>query len=259
MTEQDAGDKGSSDEPPPSGPPPSDPTVSKPVAGGSFSMSRAFAEAFAHFGENSGFYIGVSLALAIPAQLATAMGAGGGFVGTFFFPLIVGALFGAISEGAITLGALRQCRGQPAGDDLVSAGLKFYGAILVAVLISASLFAVGIIFLVVPGIIVLSLMFFAIPPIIAEGASGVGGIERSMALGKGNRLEIFMMVLLFALVWMGGTVVLSLIFSVVPLFGGLVTWLYGGVTGAYGTVLAVTGYIQLREIEGNPLSVETAE
>lgn len=219
-----------------------------------FSMSRAFGDATRLFREQAALYVGIALVFALPAELFDLiMGEEG--LGSVIVSLLIIIIFGAAAEAAITVGALRQSgAGSPSdslnASNLVAEGLNFYAAVLVAYLIIMVLFTIGVIFLIIPGVIVLTLFFFAVPAIIAEKTNGLSGLERSMAVAKGVRLEVFIMVFLFIIAMLGINWTLEVLFAGAPLIAAFTTWIADAILGAYGIVLAVTGYLQLAARQG---------
>lgn len=217
-----------------------------------FDMNRAFRDAQGIFGENAGLFAGLTLVFGIPGAIAEAVTRDAGFT-AIMVALVISALAATISEAAITLGVLRRLKGQAVGNDVLASGLNFYAPVFIAILLSSLAVLLGLVLFILPGILVAALVFFAVPAILEDGLGGVKGLERSMALGAGHRMEIFLMVFLFMIVWLGVILLLEYLLSAAPFLAAFATWLVGGVIGAFGTVLAVTGYAQLRDLHGTPL------
>ena len=218
-----------------------------------FSMNVAFREAQALFGENAGLYAGLALVFGIPSAIAKLATKGNEGIATLLVSLVVAAVFTAISEAAITLGALRRVRGQAVGNDVLSGALDYYVPVLVALLLSSLATMLGIKLLILPGIYVAALLFMVIPAVVDEKLGGIKGLERSMALGTGYRFEMFLMVFLFIVVLLGVTLMLRSLLSSAPLLAAFADWLAVSVISAFGTVLAVTSYAQLRALGGDPI------
>lgn len=230
-----------------------DPASARPEDG--FDMNRAFRDAKDLFGENAGLFTGLTLVFGIPGAIAEAATRESGFV-AIMVALVIASAAGTISEAAITLGALRRVKGQAVGNDVLASGLNFYAPVFVAVMLGSLAVLFGLVLFILPGIIVAALLFFAVPAILEEGLGGVKGLERSMALGAGHRMEIFLMIFLFMVVWLGVALLFDSLLSSAPLLATFATWLVGGVIGAFGTILAVTSYAQLRELSGMPIGSE---
>lgn len=227
-----------------------------PSSTSSFSISRAFSDANALFLDRAGYYIAIAVLFMGPGEMAEIATRPDETLGAIIAPMLITILFGALAEGSITLGAFEQWKGIAFGRQLIRRGLAYFGAILVASLVITIGLTLGLILLVVPGLILWSLVFFAIPAIVEENLGGLAGIQRSFRMGTGNRLKIFFLSVLYLLILMGGEWVLGAVLS--GGVGAVATWLFVGVAVAYGVVLEVAGYAQLRELQGNPLKVENS-
>lgn len=254
-----------------------------------FDMNRAFGEAQGIFGESAGLFAGLALVFGIPGAIAELVTRDAGTLMAILVPLVVASLFTAVSEAAITLGALRRVKGAPLGGDLLAAAVDLYIPVMVALLLGSFAAALGFTLFILPGVLVMAFIFFAIPAIIeeiteesagesvveaavenmdesagenvGEGAGetlggvrrGIKGLEQSARLGDGYRMEIFLMVFLFILVLVGVQLTLDYLLGSAPLLAAFATWAAGGVISAFGTVLAVTSYAQLRALHRRPL------
>lgn len=222
-----------------------------------FSMNVAFREAQQLFGENAGLYAGLALVFGIPGAIAEVATKASEGYSVLMVSLVVAAVFSAVSEAAITLAVLRRVKGQAVGNDVLSISLDYYVPVLIALLLSSLASLLGFMLLILPGIIVVAILFFAIPAIIEEKLGGIKGLERSMALGAGHRFEIFLMIFLYIVVFLGVTLILESLLSSAPVVAAFASWLAGGVISAFGTVLAVTSYAQLRALDGDPIRRDT--
>lgn len=225
-------------------------------------MNRAFREAQGIFGENAGLFAGLALVFGIPGAIAEMFTKGGeGGMMAILLPVVVASLFAAVSEAAITLGAISRVKGEAVGSDILSGALNFYLPVFVALLLGSLVAVLGFLLFVLPGIIATALLFFAIPAIIEERLNGAGGgvkgLERSVTLGAGQRAGIILMVFLFIVFWLGVSLLLQYLLASAPLLAAFAGWLAGGVISAFGTVLAVTSYAQLMELHGTPLKIDT--
>lgn len=228
----------------------------------SFSMNVAFREAQELFGENAGLYTGLALVFGIPDAIAGLVTKGSESTSVLLVSLVISALFGAVSEAAITLGALRRVKGQAVGNDVLSTALVYYVPVLIAFLLVSLATLLGFMLLILPGIFIAALLFLTIPAIIEEGPGGarggIKGLERSIALGAGHRLEIFLMVFLYVALLLGVSLLLESLLSTAPVLAAFASWLALGVISAFGAVLAVTSYAQLRALGGDPIRRDTA-
>jgi hypothetical protein len=131
---------------------------------------------------------GAGQALAKDNEGYTILTALGGLAGVVTRPILQGAVF---------YGAMRDLEGERvSADDCLRAGRRRWGTLLALTIWSGLLVGLGVIFLVVPGVI-LALRWSVAGPIVAlEGAGIQGAMERSARLTEGRRWAIL---LLFAI------------------------------------------------------------
>ncbi|EMA44022.1 hypothetical protein [Halococcus saccharolyticus] len=129
-----------------------------------------------------------------------------------------------------------------AGRNIVLATLNgIVGGIVVGIIV-----AIGLIFLIVPGIFFAIAFLFLRQEIAVEDENFVDAMASSWQLTKGDRLELFALVLGVAvLVFLVSTVVPLLFGAVSPLVNVIVSILVGGVTAVFGTAVITRAYAQL--------------
>jgi hypothetical protein len=115
------------------------------------------------------------------------------------------------------------------------------GGIVVSIVVG-----IGLLFLVVPGILFAIAFLFLRQEIAVEDESFVGAMASSWQLTKGDRLELFALVLgVIVLVTVVSTVVPILLGVVSPLVNVVISVLLGGVTAVFGTATITRAYAQL--------------
>ena len=115
------------------------------------------------------------------------------------------------------------------------------GGIVVGVIV-----AIGLVFVVVPGVFFAIAFLFLRQEIAVEDESFVGAMASSWQLTKGDRLELFALVLgVIVLVTVVSTVVPILFGVVSPLVNVVISVLLGGVTAVFGTATITRAYAQL--------------
>ncbi|WP_049898823.1 hypothetical protein [Halococcus agarilyticus] len=115
------------------------------------------------------------------------------------------------------------------------------GGIVVGVIV-----AIGLVFLIVPGIFFAIAFLFLRQEIAVEDTNFVDAMADSWQLTKGDRLELFALVLgVVVLISLVSTVVPLLIGFVSPLVNVVVSILLGGVTAVFGTAVMTRAYAQL--------------
>ena len=163
----------------------------------------------------------------------------------------VGLVCGALMQGALTYGVVTSLRGS--GDvNLWSIGkrsLRVLPRILLLSIVVGILVSLGLVFLVVPGIILGLVLFVAVPASVMEGG-GIGkSLARSAELTKGNRGGLFLIGLVFGVPSFIVSIVLTLtaLPALGPLYGAILSTLVTQILfgGALATCTAVA-YHDLR-------------
>ena len=167
-------------------------------------------------------------------------------------PLVAGLLLvltGVLAEAAnlVAVRAFfaesgRALSGELVRRNIVAATLNgVVGGIVVSIVVG-----IGLLFLVVPGILFAIAFLFLRQEIAVEDESFVGAMASSWQLTKGDRLELFALVLgVIVLVTVVSTVVPILLGVVSPLVNVVISVLLGGVTAVFGTATITRAYAQL--------------
>jgi hypothetical protein len=105
---------------------------------------------------------------------------------------------------------------RPTVGDAFRIGMAFFVPILLANLMGTVAMAVGLIFLILPGIYLIIKFLLAGPAIVAENIKNpIAALSRSWALTKNNSLYIFAFILIIGIVGVIVFLVLSMIFSAI--------------------------------------------
>ena len=167
-------------------------------------------------------------------------------------PLVAGLLLvltGVLAEAAnlVAVRAFftesgRALSGELATRNIILATLNgVVGGIVVGVIV-----AIGLVFVVVPGVFFAIAFLFLRQEIAVEDESFVGAMASSWQLTKGDRLKLFALVLgVIVLVTVVSTVVPILFGVVSPLVNVVISVLLGGVTAVFGTATITRAYAQL--------------
>jgi type IV secretory pathway VirB3-like protein len=130
--------------------------------------------------------------------------------------------------------------------NLLSATLNgFVGGVVVLILV-----AVGLVFLVVPGVYLAIAFFFVRQEIAVEDRNFVEALSASWERTSGHRLRLFGLALVVFLVGVVVTAVGGVVgFVGVPLLTTLVTVLLGAVTVVFGVAVTCRAYVQLSDAD----------
>jgi hypothetical protein len=118
--------------------------------------------------------------------------------------------------GALTFGVMRHLQGDPAGaGEIIQAGLSSLGRVFVVSLFVGIMTMLGLVFCIVPGIIVMCMNWVAVPVAVIEQPGSTQALSRSQDLTSGTRLPVFAVLLVIGLIVGGvgvfGNVVVALV------------------------------------------------
>lgn len=117
-----------------------------------------------------------------------------------------------VLTGALTFGVVQKLRGIPTDlGQVLTIGFKSFLRVLVVGIVYGLLVGLGTVLLVVPGMIVMTIFYVALPAAVLENKGVGGAMARSSDLTRGNRWQIFGAVLLFAVVMFGATLLIGLL------------------------------------------------
>jgi len=195
-----------------------------------FDIARVIQQTFGVLGRNIATFsiLGVVLCgipTAIVAFVAGGMAKGmlqGAASHTFTFSPAMSAIGGmsglatlittAILQGALIHATVQDLNGQPqsVGDSLAT-GLRNFLPLICVTILFAIAFVVGLVLLVVPGVMLACAWCVAVPSLLADRTGIFGAFSRSAELTRGNRWQIFgLLVIVLVVEW-----VLSVIFNLV--------------------------------------------
>jgi len=169
-----------------------------------------------------------------------------GSAGAKFLSLIFVLAATSLVTGGIIIVTLNRLRHGIAREGrFVERCLHFFSGIFVVYLITAVGTAIGLVMLIIPGMFIYSVLMFAAPALVDRDLGPIAALEYSVALGRGQRFEVFMLLLVSVVLGiviyliayaMGESSSLILILLSIAVFGGL---------QVYFTMLATAGYLYL--------------
>ncbi|HEX3502155.1 MAG TPA: hypothetical protein VHU22_02050 [Xanthobacteraceae bacterium] len=220
-----------------------------------FSIGHVFNQTFSVLSRNLLPFCLVSLVAHLPNALTFAprMGAVAQGTANASLLLVFGGLgttvLATISQAAVLSGAFDDMRGRPVDIfESLKVGLRRFFPLLGTTICVIILYALAFIALVVPGLIVLTMLFVAIPACVVERLGPIKSMGRSARLTKGHRWKIFGLlsattivglVLQFTLGGVGRTIG-------GPTLGIIVLVLWSAVWGAFNAILGIVAYHDLR-------------
>jgi hypothetical protein len=151
-----------------------------------------------------------------------------------------------VAIGAISYGVFQEMRGQRA--DLADC-LRRAGALVLVVVGVAVVAAIATILatclLIVPGLIVATMLWVAVPVAVVERPGVMQSLSRSAALTKGSRWQVFGIALLIGIGAFAASYVVERIFGVGSL-GSFISWIVAAVISAFAASVTAVGYTTLR-------------
>jgi hypothetical protein len=159
------------------------------------------------------------------------------------------AVLGTISQAALLYGAFDEMRGRRVEViESLKVGLRRFFPVLGATICVVFLYALAFIALIVPGLMVLTMLFVTIPACVVERLGPIKSMGRSARLTKGHRWKIFGLVVATIVV---GLILQGVLGGVARVIGGpmvaiIVVWFWSALLGAFNAVLAVVIYHDLR-------------
>lgn len=116
---------------------------------------------------------------------------------------------------------------------------------------------IGLIFFVIPGIILALVLAVALPALIAEGIGVFASMSRSADLTKENRMRILGIGILVILIVFGITILVVVLTAIAPILGALGGLILGILLYPYLYMLTAVLYFRLVELkEGGVVAVE---
>lgn len=173
--------------------------------------------------------------------LAFPIGAGGGAL-----VLLLGLVVGSV----LTVVVLRTVAHDAAELDSIPSGVtaalpKTVLFLIVAGIIQAILIAIGFVLLIIPGLFLLVSLYFTQVYIAVEGEGPLEALSSSWGLSKGDRLPIFGLVVVLAVIGVLGTVVGEVVGVASPLLGSLLSLVVSGFLTIFTSAALVDAYDQL--------------
>ena len=168
--------------------------------------------------------------------------AGGGAVVT----LLIGLVLRQVAVGAISYGVFQEMRGQRADlADCLRRAVSLVFVVVGVALVSAIAIILATFLLIVPGLIVATMLWVAVPVAVVERPGVMRSLARSATLTNGSRWQVFGIALLIGI----GALVASYFVAVVfgrGTLGSFVAWLVTAAISAFAASVTAVGYTTLR-------------
>jgi hypothetical protein len=222
-------------------------------AAGDFRVGRVFDRTSSVYTRNFLIFTLVPLVAYLPSLLLPARADGmayqnGGWM-IALVAIILTVMLGLLSQAILVYGSFQDMRGKQVDiGESFNVGIGRLVPILGLTILEGLCIMVGFMLLFVPGLILITMWFVAVPICIVERRGPWQSLVRSGELTKGHRWKIFGIILVLYLV---SAIVGYILTSVLTAVGGTVlaviaTLLWNGVWGAFFAIFVVVTYYELR-------------
>lgn len=124
-------------------------------------------------------------------------------VAVILIPVAIGGFFSLAIQGAIAFGVYDALRGEDVSIvDCLVTGFSRILSIFLASLAAGLCLGIGLMLLIIPGLIILTMIFVAIPACTVEKMGPIECLNRSAELTKGNRLKVLGLIVIYTLMTM---------------------------------------------------------
>jgi hypothetical protein len=221
-----------------------------PVAEGEFRIGRVFSRTISLLSRNFPIYFAVAAIAALPsAFVETSTSGKGSNFSAPFLAIVAMLVLNPLSQAIMLHTAFQDMSGRriSLSESVRAAFGRWLPLIGLSICVGFGVMC-GMILLIVPGIILMTMWFVANPACIVERLGVFASMGRSSALTKGHRWSIFGMWLLIAI---SSGVISAVLKGVLGLTGstGLVisgTLAWTALAGAFGAIFAIVTYHDLR-------------
>jgi len=161
-----------------------------------------------------------------------------------------------LTQAAIIYGTFQDLRGQKAGiGDCIARGLGSVVPVIIGSILLSLGIMIGLIFLIVPGIILALMWWVYVPAIVVEGKGIIEAFGRSRELTRGRRWHILGLVIVLLILMIVVSLIVNFLVVIISMQGGLaadiISYIFNALVTAYISVLVAVGYYYLRaEKEG---------
>lgn len=237
------------------------PAATPAQAAGEFRVGQVFSRAWTVLSGNVTKFLPLTAILALPDLVAVIPGISDGTAVRNAAPnisagailaiagsVIVWIILNIVTEATVLYGSFQAMRNRPVeiGESLKKGLARLVPIIGLSICVGLAV-VVGMMLLAVPGFILLSMFFVALPACVVEGLGPFQSMGRSSALTKGHRWKIFGIWIVLGIV---GGVVGGVITSVLSVGGpalsviGQMVW--DALMGAYQSIVVAVAYHDLR-------------
>lgn len=227
-----------------------------------FSIGSILGRSFSIFGKNIISFLLLGVLLHLPSiyivhDLLTQIESGNWEGNSGVVARLIGLFSGQLLAATLIYGTVMELRGMHAGvGKCIQVGLVRALPVLLTAIVAGLAIGVGFILLIIPGIIIMTILYVAIPVAVVERPGVMASLSRSSDLTRGYRMRIFGLVF----VVMGSAAILNYIIgskvadAVLEDPSSLGTYLYASTAfeifvAILGAIISAVVYHDLRAIK----------
>lgn len=247
------------------------PAVAPAPAAGEFRVGQVFSRAWTVLSGNVTKFLPLTAILALPelfnlftGKSATITGASGtatpnappdlsagallAIGGTAIAFLIVWIILNVVTEATVLYGSFQAMRNRPVEiGESFKKGLARLGPIIGLSICAGLSIGLSAMFFLVPGLILLSMWFVALPACVVEGLGPFGSMGRSAELTKGHRWQIFG---IWLVLWLVQVIVGAVLIAILTVGNDVIAIIgqaaWSTFIGAYQSIVVAVTYHDLR-------------
>ena len=226
------------------------------LTGAGFNLGTILHNAWTLFARHFATFVALSAVTMLPmiviAELMIDQRSAGFSFGKLVVLLVASTALGSVGAAVILYGALQGIRGRPVSAlESLRVVLPHVGPVIALAVMNGLALMVGCLLLVVPGVILATILFAAIPACVAERLGPLESWHRSAELTKGHRWRVFwLIVLLFVISQIIDKGLLQAVLgSDRTAAVALLSYAWSTVFYAYEYVVIAVAYVQLRALK----------
>lgn len=226
-------------------------TTATQTGAGDVDIGQIFSRSFDILFRNLVKFLALNAIIFLPLlayQLVFQRTLGGGQLSTSIGG-ILGFILAFVAQAAALYGAFQQMRQQPfeIGESLQK-GLRRTGPVIGTAICAGLGTMLGLFLLVVPGLILLTMWYVALPACVLENVGPFEALSRSGFLTKGSRWKVFGIALVIGILAMIATLVLTAVLGFAIGWIGVIvaSYISNVLVYSFGSVVAAVLYHDLR-------------
>jgi hypothetical protein len=225
------------------------------------SVGDTLSEVFSLYGSNAGVLLPIAFWLFLVVAIVD--GLAGANLALLPLVIVVSTVAGTLYQGIVVslVRDVQDGRRETSMGDLVSQAMPFVLPLIGAGILSGIGVGIGLVLLIVPGLILLTIWAVIAPVIVIEGSGVIDAFGRSRELVRDNGWPVFgVIIVAFLIALIGGLIFGGIAAGIAdgPLLRIVFSALASTITAPIGALVAAVLYYRLLAIKGRPTVDPTA-